>query len=112
MQSSAELVNEIATLEVEILRLERYLLSLYRTNFQHHLPIALQNQNNGETTSVQSSQKIHLGISKDYNDPQFQNSPTSSLAGPNDSEQLAIQKSSSGRVDIPTYLFPLLTLFF
>lgn len=107
MQSSAELVNEIATLEVEILRLERYLLSLYRTNFQHHLPIALQNQNNGETTSVQSSQKIHLGISKEY-----QNSPTSSLAGPNDSEQLAIQKSSSGRVDIPTYLFPLLTLFF
>ena len=38
MQPSAELVREIATLEVEILRLERRLLSLYWTAFQLHLP--------------------------------------------------------------------------
>lgn len=37
MQSSAELRMEIATLEAEILHLERYLLSLYRTAFEEHL---------------------------------------------------------------------------
>lgn len=38
MQSSVELRKEIATLEAEILCLERYLLSLYRTAFEEHLP--------------------------------------------------------------------------
>lgn len=33
MQSTMELKEEIATLEVEIMHLERYLLSLYRTAF-------------------------------------------------------------------------------
>ncbi|OVA00715.1 protein of unknown function DUF547 [Macleaya cordata] len=37
MQSSAELISEIATLEVEVMHLERYLLSLYRTAFENHL---------------------------------------------------------------------------
>lgn len=103
-KSSAELVKEIATLEVEILRLERYLLSLYRTTFQQHLPTRLENnvqQMNGGTsqgaTPNQPSHKINLGMSKDYNDHQFQISPTSSLAGPNDSDQVVIHKSSSGR---------------
>lgn len=32
-----ELVREIAAVEVEIIHLERYILSLYRTNFAHHL---------------------------------------------------------------------------
>ncbi|KAL8514487.1 hypothetical protein ACS0TY_013556 [Phlomoides rotata] len=100
-KSSAELVKEIATLEVEILRLERYLLSLYRTTFQQHLPNAVQNNVQQGTsagdTSNQPSQKIYLGMSKDYNERQFQNSPTTSLASPNDSDQAAIHKSSSGR---------------
>lgn len=60
-------------------------------------------------TANQPSQKINLGMSKDYTDHQFQISPTSSLAGPNDSDQVAIHKSSSGRVGIP-HLFPLFFL--
>lgn len=35
-KSTVELQKEIATLEVEIMHLERYLLSLYRTAFQEH----------------------------------------------------------------------------
>lgn len=42
MQSSAELRREIAALESEILHLERYLISLYRTAFEEHLPISSQ----------------------------------------------------------------------
>ncbi|XP_041022050.1 uncharacterized protein LOC121263302 [Juglans microcarpa x Juglans regia] len=37
-KSSTELREEIATLEVEIMHLERYLLSLYRTAFEGHRP--------------------------------------------------------------------------
>lgn len=37
MQSSSELREEIANLEVEITHLERYLLSLYRTAFEGHV---------------------------------------------------------------------------
>ncbi|KAJ0678172.1 hypothetical protein HanOQP8_Chr12g0444841 [Helianthus annuus] len=37
VQSSMELVKEITSLEMEILHLERYLLSLYRTAFQPHV---------------------------------------------------------------------------
>ncbi|KDO85300.1 hypothetical protein CISIN_1g009032mg [Citrus sinensis] len=36
-KSSAELMKEIAVLEAEIMHLERYLLSLYRTAFEEHL---------------------------------------------------------------------------
>ncbi|KAI3465508.1 hypothetical protein Pfo_022171 [Paulownia fortunei] len=102
-KSSAELVKEIARLEVEIVHLERYLLSLYRTAFQQHLPRILENhveQMNGTSRGVasdQPSQKMNLGMSKDYKDHQGQSSPTSSLAGPNDLVQVAISKSSSGR---------------
>ncbi|XP_031270184.1 uncharacterized protein LOC116128586 isoform X2 [Pistacia vera] len=38
LKSSVELRKEIATLEADILCLERYLLSLYRTAFEEHLP--------------------------------------------------------------------------
>lgn len=37
MQSPSQLMDEIATLEGEIMHLERYLLSLYRTTFEQHL---------------------------------------------------------------------------
>ncbi|KAL7154427.1 hypothetical protein ABFS83_03G001800 [Erythranthe nasuta] len=103
-KSSAELVNEIATLEIQILHLERYLLSLYRTNFHHNLP-KLQNNHHieqinatpQEATSDQPSHKMKLlGMSiKDSKDYQDRSSPTSSLAGPNDSVQLSIPNSSS-----------------
>ncbi|XVF35781.1 hypothetical protein REPUB_Repub19eG0000500 [Reevesia pubescens] len=42
-KSSVELSREIAALEVQILHLERYLLSLYRTAFEEHLPATLSN---------------------------------------------------------------------
>lgn len=35
-KSSVELVEEITSIEIEILHLERYLLSLYRTSFEQH----------------------------------------------------------------------------
>lgn len=37
MQSAADLVKEISTLKLEVLHLERYLLSLYRTAFDQYL---------------------------------------------------------------------------
>lgn len=37
MQSVADLVNEIATLELEVVYLERHLLTLYRTALDQHL---------------------------------------------------------------------------
>ncbi|XP_037493658.1 uncharacterized protein LOC105635145 isoform X2 [Jatropha curcas] len=39
LKSSDALRKEIATLEAEILHLERYLLSLYRIAFEEHLPV-------------------------------------------------------------------------
>lgn len=36
-QSAAELVKEISTLELEVIQLERHLLSLYRTAFDQYL---------------------------------------------------------------------------
>lgn len=37
MQSAAELIKEISALEIEVVHLERYLLSLYRTSFNQYL---------------------------------------------------------------------------
>ncbi|XP_024991356.1 uncharacterized protein LOC112525451 isoform X1 [Cynara cardunculus var. scolymus] len=36
-KSPVELLQQITSIEIEILHLERYLLSLYRTSFEHHL---------------------------------------------------------------------------
>ncbi|KAF3619825.1 hypothetical protein FXO38_32725 [Capsicum annuum] len=44
LQSSMELMKEISSLEIEIMHLERYLLSLYRTAFQQNIPALLENQ--------------------------------------------------------------------
>lgn len=102
-KSSAELVKEIATLEVEILRLERHLLSLYRTSFQEHLPRIVEdhvepmNDKSRGDKFNELSQKKKSEMSKDYYDHQCRHSPTSSLAGPNDMVQVAISKSSSGK---------------
>ncbi|GLU00144.1 hypothetical protein SLE2022_175360 [Rubroshorea leprosula] len=53
-KSSLELRKEIATLELEILHLERYLLSLYRTAFEEHLPI-LSNTSGSPLKSMSES---------------------------------------------------------
>ncbi|CAI9777113.1 unnamed protein product [Fraxinus pennsylvanica] len=103
-KSSAELVNEIATLEFEIVQLERYLLSLYRTVFQRQLPCTLGKQGNlrkmSETPQVKaekSSPIMELGMLEGYNDNQSQNSPSSALARSNDLMTMATPKSSSRR---------------
>ncbi|KAH6821320.1 hypothetical protein C2S53_006151 [Perilla frutescens var. hirtella] len=102
-KSSAELVNEIATLEIEILRLERHLLSLYRTAFQQHLPkitedhVEQLNEASRGDKFKPPSQKMKSETLKDYDDHQCRSSPTSSLTGPSDLVQVAIQKSTSGR---------------
>ncbi|CAI9115330.1 OLC1v1016211C1 [Oldenlandia corymbosa var. corymbosa] len=47
-KSTGELMKEIATLEVQILHLESYLLSLYRTAFQHQIvPLPKDNRDDG-----------------------------------------------------------------
>lgn len=38
MQSAAQLMDEIATLEIQIMHLERYLLSVYRSALEQHQP--------------------------------------------------------------------------
>ncbi|KAL1540670.1 hypothetical protein AAHA92_24986 [Salvia divinorum] len=94
---SAELVREITTLEVEILRLECHLLSLYRTAFQQHLPRITEDhvetpRGGGGGQLNQPSQNTESKIPKDH---QCESSPTSSLGGPHDLVQVSLQKSSS-----------------
>ncbi|XP_047957781.1 uncharacterized protein LOC125203467 isoform X2 [Salvia hispanica] len=95
-KSSAELVREIATLEVEILRLEHLLLSLYRTAFQQHLPRITEDHvetpRGGGAQLNQPSQETESKIPKDH---QCESSPTSSLGGPPDLVHVSLQKSSS-----------------
>lgn len=51
-----ELVKEITSLEAEILHLERYILSLYRTAFQQHVVHSIQ------PTKSTSEHKIELEL--------------------------------------------------
>ncbi|KAL3830569.1 hypothetical protein ACJIZ3_019371 [Penstemon smallii] len=100
-KSSAELMKEIAALEVEIGRLESSLLSLYRKAFQQQIPrIQFEQQMTGTSPLVtfdQPSQKIKFGMTKDPDNHRCQSSPTSALAGPNDLVQNSISESSSER---------------
>ncbi|KAH6834904.1 hypothetical protein C2S53_003904 [Perilla frutescens var. hirtella] len=102
--SSSELVQEITRLEVDIVRLERYILSLYRTTFQKNLPSDLENHGNhvkqmtgidSWVTSDQPSQRKKSEMAKECYDHQGCTSPTSALTGPNDFVQFATPKSSS-----------------
>ncbi|CAI9762965.1 unnamed protein product [Fraxinus pennsylvanica] len=104
-KSSAEMVKEIATLEFEIVQLERYLLSLYRTAFQQQLPGTLGNrgthlqQMSGtlQVKAEKSSLKVELDMLKGYDDNHSQISPSSALAGSSDLVTVATPKSSSRR---------------
>ncbi|CAA2986811.1 Hypothetical predicted protein [Olea europaea subsp. europaea] len=104
-KSLAELVNEIATLEFEIMQLERYLLSLYRTVFQQQFPCSLGNQGTSlqkmsETPQVKAeklSPIMELDMLKGFNDNQSQSSPSSAFAHSNDLMTVATPKSSSRR---------------
>lgn len=111
--SSSELVKEITRLDVEIVRLERYLLSLYRTAFQQNPTSNLGNhgtyiqQMTGThpwVTSDQPSQRTKSEIAKEYYDHQGCTSPTSALTGPSDLVQFDIPKSSAARERNSAYL--------
>lgn len=74
IQSSAELVKEITSLEDEIVYLERYLLSLYRSAFEPHIPSShgesgASSQDKGDMESQNSSDKCCLRLEpKLFND--------------------------------------------
>ncbi|CAN4123150.1 unnamed protein product [Withania somnifera] len=101
-QSSMELMKEITTLEIEIMRLERYLLSLYRTAFQQNLPALLENQkihSQGkisfptQCTTDKSYSDVELEMPKCGADHYDRISATYSLAG--SSNQIQTAKKSS-----------------
>nr|XP_009788075.1 PREDICTED: uncharacterized protein LOC104235935 isoform X2 [Nicotiana sylvestris] len=104
-ECSMELMKEIATLEIEILRLERYLLSLYRAAFQQNLPALLETQKSHlqgkidsptQCTTDQSYSSVELDMSRCDTDQYDRISTASALAGSSDQMQTA-KKSSSRR---------------
>lgn len=58
-QSNEELKGEIAELETEILQLEGYLLSLYRTSFRDHFPAFLSQDDSSLPQSKPYTTKFH-----------------------------------------------------
>lgn len=107
LQSSMELMKEITTLEIEIMRLERYLLSLYRTAFQQNLPLLLENQkihsqgkisSPTQCTTDQSYSDVEIDTSICGADQYDRISAAHALTGVSDKIQTA-NKSSSIRVN-------------
>ncbi|KAL3514914.1 hypothetical protein ACH5RR_027631 [Cinchona calisaya] len=106
-KSSIELMQEITTLEVEILQLERYLLSLYRTAFQQHHPVLM----GGQGTLIEDKMRSHMqatdnrpcfemdrAISRSDSNHHHQILPSNALACSNYHIKAAT-KSPSRRVD-------------
>ncbi|KAA8514760.1 hypothetical protein F0562_017939 [Nyssa sinensis] len=105
-KSSEELMKEIATLEGEIMHLERYLLSLYRTAFEQHLPIFLENHGthlqykSGSPLQIIADQaccKVEYDTWTGGTAHHGQNSPAHGLAGSDHQSHTATPKASSGR---------------
>ncbi|KAL7261497.1 hypothetical protein ACSBR1_000022 [Camellia fascicularis] len=103
-QPSAELMGEIASLEMEIMHLERYLLSLYRTAFEQHLPTLMKSNgpyllyNSGSPMKViadQSCYKIEPDMWKGGRASHSQTSPPCGLAGFDNPSHAAPPKTSS-----------------
>jgi Leucine-zipper of ternary complex factor MIP1 len=65
VQSVADLVNEIATLELEVVNLERHLLTLYRTAFHQYL--------SSSSSTFNRASNLHTS----FDQPQLQNIPGS-----------------------------------
>lgn len=105
-KSSAELVKEIASLEIEILHLERYLLSLYQSAFGQHVPSLLETSPSNlqyETTSQLKPTADESCHKVDKVDPQAwiggsdyhgKTSPVSVIASSNDQSYATTPKSS------------------
>lgn len=109
MQSSAELRTEIATLETEILHMERYLLSLYRTAFEEHLPTTFSKStgtcleyNPGSLTPIVSHESYDNKLKPDIKKGGFFNpdraSPAHDLSISDDRISAASLKAASKRV--------------
>ncbi|KAA8528850.1 hypothetical protein F0562_036205 [Nyssa sinensis] len=103
---SEELVKEIAKLEVEIIHLERHLLSLYRTAFEQHLLTLLREHGThlqckmGSPLQViveQSCFKIEPDIWKRDSANHDQTSPAYGLAGSDQQSHASTPKASSRR---------------
>ncbi|KAL6996043.1 hypothetical protein U1Q18_006178 [Sarracenia purpurea var. burkii] len=118
MESSVELMREIASLEVKILQLERYLLSLYRTAFEQHLPTLPEN--NGtylpydiisplQAIGDQSCDEIDFDKWKGVIASPRRTSSPCGLSGPENLSHAAPPKASSIRVNAPYYLDGLIT---
>lgn len=109
MQSSTELREEIATLEDEILHLERYLLSLYRTAFEEHRPtlpdthgsyLQYKIGSSPKILSNQSHQNMKPQVSKDGFVHRAKMSPTG-WANPDNPDFVEVLKSKSSKVNTP-----------
>ncbi|XP_051118128.1 uncharacterized protein LOC127242590 [Andrographis paniculata] len=101
--SSAELVKEIAALEVEIVNLESYLLSLYRTALHRHLPSIPGDYGNHvkeitgispRFTSDHLSLKSKLETPRNSKDQKARSSSESALTSSSKSIQIALPKPS------------------
>uniref|UniRef100_A0A5B6ZLW2 DUF547 domain-containing protein n=1 Tax=Davidia involucrata TaxID=16924 RepID=A0A5B6ZLW2_DAVIN len=99
-------MKEIATLEGEIMHLERYLLSLYRTAFEQQLPILLENNGThlqykrGSPLRIivdQACYKVEPDIWIGGTAHHDQNSPAHGLAGSDHQSYTATPKASSRR---------------
>ncbi|PSS31139.1 UPF0692 protein like [Actinidia chinensis var. chinensis] len=94
--SSEELMKEIASLEIKILHLERYLLSLYRTAFEQNLPALLENNgtylqyDKGSQLQVLADQSLKGGMISPH-----QTSPPCGLAGTDNLSHATPPKASS-----------------
>nr|GME07119.1 uncharacterized protein LOC109166066 [Ipomoea batatas] len=102
-KSSMELMKEIAILEVEIMRMERYLLSLYRAAFQQHIPDLLgkhaANIESKINTPLHSTvddpnYNFEFGMSKVYVDKYDRSSSPSALVCSDDQLESATKSSS------------------
>lgn len=114
-------MKEIATLELQILQLESYLLSLYRTAFQHHVPVFIRdhethikdrNRSNLKITAFPPYYEMGCAISpSDFsNHDRFFHSR--SLPCSNDQTKAAPNSASGMAVDVlPQLQVPLPQIF-
>lgn len=109
-----ELRKEIAALEVEIMHLERHLLSLYRTAFQEHMSTPAKVPETKLQSKTRSpSRKVPSGL-KQRAEPHvrqngllrsFQSSPAQCWASSDNQSCISSSKAISARVSIQVAIF-------
>lgn len=102
-------MKEITTLEEEIIYLERYLLSLYRSAFEQHIPSVYGNCESPLPTNIvirsratadQSYLSREPNLCKGDSDRNNHRSPIHGLAGPDNRSHATTPRFSSERVSI------------